>query len=399
MPTVSLNDRKVASLKAARDRVDYFDRAMPGFGLRVSPTGVKSWILMFRVNGHFKRLTLGQYPDLGLAKAREAARDELQKVSVNRDPSAERKQAKERTFSALCALYMERYAKRHKRSWKEDQRRITNVLQPAWGERPVVSLRRADLRELLDGIADRGAPVEANRTLALVRKILNFAIGQDWIEANPAAHLPRPGGADPTRDRVLTEDELRTLWKAWKALDPSMSAFYKLRLLTAQRGGEVASMRWSDVDLEAGWWTIPAGVTKNKLAHRVPLGPTAVKILKGLRAAAVAKAAKAKKGKVPEFVLAGARGKRQQAAAVATFGVRDFRGHDLRRTAASIMASGGISRLVISKVLNHVEPGVTAVYDRHGYDAEKQAALAWWDAKLTAILEKKAASVLPFARS
>jgi len=94
----------------------------------------------------------------------------------------------------------------------------------------------------------------------------------------------------------------------------------------------------------------------------------------------------------------GARGKRQQSEAAATFTVDNFRGHDLRRTAASIMAGGGINRLVISKVLNHVERGVTRVYDRHSYDPEKTAALVWWDGKLTAILENKGGTVLPFAK-
>jgi integrase len=98
------------------------------------------------------------------------------------------------------------------------------------------------------------------------------------------------------------------------------------------------------------------------------------------------------------YVLENARGKRQQSEAAATFAVSDFRGHDLRRTAASLMASGGIPRLTISKILNHVERTVTAVYDRHSYDAEKRAALDWWALKLQAVLENKASTVLPFAK-
>jgi integrase len=173
---------------------------------------------------------------------------------------------------------------------------------------------------------------------------------------------------------------------------------YKLRLLTAQRGVEVGAMRWADLDLDGAWWTIPAAHTKNKLAHRVPLNASALRILKAMKATAYDDA---------EYVLgahhrtkgAGARGKRQQSEAASTFTVKDFPGHDLRRTVASIMASAGINRLTISKILNHVERSVTAVYDRHSYDAEKTAALAWWDRKLAAILEDKAATVLAFARA
>src|SRR5262249_47825234 len=132
----------------------------------------------------------------------------------------------------------------------------------------------------------------------------------------------------------------------------------------------------------------PAGVSKNKLAHRVPLSPPVVTMLAERLASA---------HKDGEFVLeayarragAGARGKRQQSEAAATFTVTDFRGHDLRRTAASLMTSGGISRLVVSKILNHAERGVTAVYDRHSYDIEKRTALDWWAARLQTILTAK----------
>lgn len=149
-------------------------------------------------------------------------------------------------------------------------------------------------------------------------------------------------------------------------------------------------MRWQDVDLAACWWTLPATSSKNKLSHRVPLSSSVVTLIESVKKTAAKDAV---------FVLAGARGKRQQSEAAATFTVSDFRGHDLRRTAASIMASGGIPRLTISKILNHVERNITAVYDRHSYDPEKRAALDWWDVKLRAILDNKdGARVLAFAR-
>jgi integrase len=148
-------------------------------------------------------------------------------------------------------------------------------------------------------------------------------------------------------------------------------------------------MRWADLDIAGGWWTIPSTHSKNKLSHRVPLSPMAQDILKPLQQQAPA----------DEFVLAGARGKRQQTEAAAEFTVKDFRGHDLRRTAATFMTRGGIPRSTVGKILNHVETGVTKVYDRNSYDAEKSAALSWWSAKLTGLLEgDKATSVLPFAR-
>jgi len=159
----------------------------------------------------------------------------------------------------------------------------------------------------------------------------------------------------------------------------------------------VSEMRWADVDLDGGWWTVPSTSSKNKLAHRVPLNTSAVQLLATLLATADEKAVYVL-GASHRAKGTGARGKRQQAEAAATFPVVNFRGHDLRRTAASMMASGGIPRLTISKILNHVEHGVTKVYDRHSYDPEKVAALAWWDQRVIALLANTRGQVLAFAR-
>ena len=139
-------------------------------------------------------------------------------------------------------------------------------------------------------------------------------------------------------------------------------------------------MCWRNVDLDKRWWTVPASDAKNGLPHRVPLSDLAIDILTGLRDRTATDAS------AGIYVLAGARGPKQRAAVSSRLGLDDFRGHDLRRTAASRMASAGVARLVIGKVLNHVENGVTAVYDRHTYDAEKRAALDTWARDLATIV-------------
>ena len=157
-------------------------------------------------------------------------------------------------------------------------------------------------------------------------------------------------------------------------------------MITAQRGKEVLSLRRSDLD--GGWWTIPADVAKNRLPHRVWLSPLALKVL-----------AKIPKDDPTGYVFAGVRGPRHRRGALDGLGIEDVRPHDFRRSAASMMASAGVPRLTISKILNHVETGITAVYDRHSYDAEKKAALVWWGAKLEAIIKGKRSRVLAFART
>ena len=378
-----LNARKVESLRPIPGkRTEYHDSEVKGLSLRISAQGAKSWSVLYRHRGRLRRLTLGSVDVISLADARERAGDELYKASKGGDPATEKQQEKKaETIAELVREYIEKHAKRKKRSWKEDDRILRNNVLPTWKHRAIADIRRRDVRQLLEPIAER-APVMANRTLACVRKMFSFAVDRELIEHNPAARTVRPG-SEQSRSRVLTDDEIRAFWKACDDLPPAMAAYFRLRLVTLQRGKEVAALR--STHLDGQWWTIPAAVAKNKLDHRVWVSELAQTILKTLPA-------------TDGYLLAGARGRRQQTDAIAQLGLKDFRGHDLRRTASSRMASGGVPRLVISKVLNHVESGVTAVYDRHSYDAEKRVALDTWERTLTAILEAKRGTVVPFAR-
>jgi integrase len=391
MPTVNLTARMVDSIKPTKARREYFDAATPGLALRVTPTGAKSWTVLYRHRGRLRRLTLGSASVVTLAKARDRARDELHGVTKGADPATVKQDGrKAETIADLADTYIERWAKPRKRSWKADDNLLRKKVLPLWKHRAIKDITRQDVIRLVDGVAET-APIVANRVAALLSKMFAFALDRDFVTASPAVRIPRPG-TEQARDRVLTEDEMRALWKAFSALEPSMAAFYKLRLVTAQRGGEVASMRWQDVDLKSAWWTIPSASSKNKLAHRVPLAQTAVDLITALQH---------DKSKPEDFVLTGARGKRQQAEAAAMLPVKDFRGHDLRRTAASLMVGSGVSRLTVSKILNHVERSVTAVYDRHSYDAEKRAALDDWARSLASIVttkKPKGAAVVRFRR-
>jgi len=171
---------------------------------------------------------------------------------------------------------------------------------------------------------------------------------------------------------------------------------FKLRLLTAQRGGEVESMRWLDLDLTNGWWTIPANVAKNGRSHRVPLSSPALGILKVTQ----------ENARDAVWVFPSPTRKNQHITNVqkAAERVRDLSGvsfvlHDMRRTAASLMTGMGTPRLVVAKILNHVELGVTKVYDRHSYDQEKRKALEAWGHKLTMVVSDSDGKIVPLRTS
>ena len=364
-------------------QVDYFDQKPPGLGLRVSPGGRKTWFVMYRASGRLRRYTLGTYPALGLADARQLATDARHRVAHGGDPAQARQAGRQApTVAELATQYLDLYAKIHKRSWRGDARSLASDVLPAWGQRKAVDVRRRDVVMLLDQIVARGSPIQANRVLALVRKVWNWAISRDLLEHNPCLQVRAPG-KERQRERVLAPEELVAVWTAFTALPRVWESYMKVLLLTAQRSGEVKNMQWADVDLATAWWTIPGTQAKNGLAHRVPLTASVLALLHQLRR---------EEGSTPWIFPSP---KLQQrpitnvsvtARLVARQAGVSYRSHDLRRTAASHMTSMGISRLVVGKILNHAEPGVTKVYDRHSYDAEKRQALEAWGEKVLTLV-------------
>ncbi len=419
MASLFLTDPFIRSLRPTeRGRVEYWDDNVTGLSIRVSEAGRKTWSVVYRINGRLRRYTIGVHPVVGLADARRKAAAALIQVASGADPAAAKVAARRaETFAELAAEYIENHAKFKKRG-DEDRRVLYGSphkkrtgkrphigLVKRWGTRKVRDLTRRDVRELLDEVAKRG-PIMANRTLAIVRKVFNFAIERDWLDVNPC-HMVKRVVRERPRDRVLTEDEIRAVWSALDGEQPLMATLVRLRLLTAQRGGEMLGARWEEVDLTTGWWTIAGDRSKNGLSHRVPLSPQALCLFKELHTGREATRRPNEDG-VPElspWVFPSTRkigphihhAQKAFERLVARSGVK-FRGHDLRRTAASLMVGGGVPRLVVSKILNHVETGVTAVYDRHSYDPEKRAALDYWGSRLEEIVSaEQPARVLAFA--
>ena len=376
MPRATFTARWVAAVQPSTvGQTDYFDVKPPNLGLRVSSSGRKTWFIMYRSKGRLRRLTLGTYPALSLADAREQAAAARHAVAEGEDPSMEKYAARHApTMADLAAQYLDMYAKVHKRSWREDARLLHHEVLPNWGHRKAFEITRRDVIIFLDRIVQRGAPIQANRVLALIRKLYNWAISRDLLEHNPCLQV-KPPGKEHQRERVLNDDEIRLVWHATEQLDPLPAAQLKLRLLTAQRGSEVRTMRWEDIDIESGWWTIPARIAKNGLSHRVPLSRPVLHLLSRLQTIT---------GESPWVFPSGRRqgqpivDVQKSVKRVCNQSGVVFVPHDLRRTAASHMAGMGISRLVVGKILNHAEPGVTKVYDRHSYDAEKRQALNAW---------------------
>lgn len=326
------------------------------------------------------------YPALGLSDARKLANVTLRDIALGSDPAANKREQREaETFRELAEEYIERHAKRNKKSWKEDRRALDRDLIPALGSLKAANIKRRDILKVLEAIQERGAPVLANRTLEIVKKLFNWAVEQEILEFSPAAVI-KPVADEHARERVLTDDEVKAVWAALSQEPPKIRAIFQLLFLTAQRKGEVSRMALNQFDLSASIWTIPAAHSKNGRAHRVPLSKYASEIVgehlpkeEGDRW--LFPAARSE-GPITRLEKVMARIKKRSKV--------DFCPHDIRRTVASKMTGDlRVSRFVIERLLNHTDNSVTAVYDRHSYDQEKREALQSWSVRLEELTNRK----------
>jgi integrase len=369
-----LTDSRVAAIKPpAKGQEEYPDDLVTGLRLRVGAGGRKAWIVRARAGRKQVNKTLGAYPLLSLAAARDAGRAFLIQLASDEQPRTDR------TFGELAQAWIEKVAKPRNRSWRLQERRLEIHVLPRWRTRKLSTIRRADVRDLIDTIEGEVAP---NRVLTLVRTIFRYAMAQDWIDASPVEGIGKPNSEVP-RDRHLDMTEARRVFEGADLLGYPFGPFVKLLLLTGQRRTEVAAMRWADVDLEGATWTLPAEAAKNGKAHLVPLSPPALAILKAIPI--LGPFVFTETGKTPISGFSKAKSRLDAFLTARGGALAPWVLHDVRRTVATHMVRLGTPELVVGRVLNHSAQGVTAkVYALHSYAPEKRAALEGWAAELQA---------------
>jgi len=336
-------------------------------------------------------MTLGIYPTISVAKALKKYEKASQLLKNGNDPALVEHTVIEEfqkvpTILSLVEEYLDKWAKARKKSWKEDQRILYKDVVPAWRRKKVWRRKKAqdvtrrDIVLLLDRIMERGAPIQANRTLSAVRKMFNFARSRGILDTSPCWAIAAPA-KENRKDRVLI------FWEGLKSarMERGTALVLTFQLISGQRKGEIATAEWKDLDLNQGWWTIPSEKSKNTYSHRIPLTRLALSILSEIKNIAGDS----------RWLFPSRRDDRHITQSsidhavrnnLDHFGIAPFTPHDLRRTAATHMASAGVSRLVIKKILNHTESDVTSIYDRHSYDKEKLQAMKVWEMKLQSIL-------------
>jgi integrase len=357
-------------------QVDYWDELTPGFGVRVGTTGRKSFFVGTRINGKYRRITIKPpYREDGdLAKARKQAKTIMADAHAGIGPEVRKKREEKGTFGAVAADFMQDYAAHHRTRYQ--MQRIIDGDLAVWQDRQISEITRSDIKALLR-VKARTAPIMANRVLALISRIFSWALKEEIIEASPAMRIDRPG-QEVERERSLSADEIRTVWAAFDKLGYPYGPLFKLLLVTGQRRGEVTGMRWSEITADG--WKLPSERAKRGSGHLVPLSSLAKEILDGVP-------------EISEFVFRGRKdsptqswGKADNRLHKLCGPMEPWRVHDLRRTFATHLRSLGVDRLVVSKLLNHAEGGVTRIYDRYTADPEKTAAMERWANRLREII-------------
>lgn len=430
MATAKLTKTAVEAVTPAAKDIYLWDTVLPRFGVRITPErpgadgvtvhGPRLYLVQYRAKPapgeppKTRRITIGQH---GRPWTAEAARDEARKilarVDLGQDPfadgQAERRarsqaekaaetdaRAAEQRLRDAFELVAERYIDLRlskNRSGGESGRLIKYDAIPAWRGRHVSEIRRSDVADLVDTVRQR-SPAVARATYAALRGLFSWCRERDLIEFSPCEALRGPPRVE-ARDRVLNDDELRTIWTASKALGRPFEPVIKLLILTGQRRAEVAGMRWDELDLVGAHWRIPKERCKNGRAHEIDLSPQMMKVIGEVeqegpflfpaRGGGPVRGFSAVKRKLDREIEA-LIGKDPQASPVAA-----WRLHDFRRTAATGMAGLGIAPHVVERVLNHisgVQSGLVGVYQRHEYRPERKAAVLAWGAHVEAVVER-----------
>ena len=392
---MKFTDILIRNLKPNETRYEVREGKAYGNGtlaLRVSPNGFKSWQYLYRFGAEstMRRHTLGAYPAMTVAEAHAAAGAAMKKRELGIDPGAQTVELHKAervapTVAELAAQYLELYARPRKRSADRDEELLKRNVLPAWGAHKASAITKGDAARLLDAIVARGAPIPANRTRSVLSKMFRWALSRELVERNPIDGLPAPA-QETKRNRHLDDAELRAVVSRMETANmlPSIRFALRLQFLTAARIGEAAGAMWSEMDEKAAIWTIPAERCKNKRQHRLPLSAPALAVL------SEARALDRGTGAVFPMLQSGGPLKGDACAHaiqanLAHFGVKPFTPHDIRRTVATGLAKARAGRVVVSMVLNHIDPTMTGIYDQHDYVEEMREALDAWGAKIAAI--------------
>jgi integrase len=379
MPRIRLTQNAINALPISNSDIVYWDTSCAGFGVKVTPKGRKVFIVLYRTAGagsKLRKYTIGPYGRVTLHQARVAAQKVFAAKLEGRDLAAEKREAKRRVVDDRVEDLLETFVAQRlsqNRSGGKIARLLRREMGKAWVGRSIHEISKRDVVELVSPIEQRGAPFAANKALKSIKTFLRWCVGRAVLDQSPAEHVPLPS-KEIARDRILEDDELAQVILAARKIGGPYGGIVELLALTGQRREEVAGLQWTELDLAQRVWTLPNSRTKNAKAHVVHLSDQSMTVLTRVHQAGPY-----------VFSLLGTKPfqqfSREKRLLDELSGVTGWRLHDLRRTCVSGMARLGVAPHVADKILNHQAgtiSGVAAVYQRHEFLAERQAALERW---------------------
>ncbi len=373
-----LTVKSLDTLKPGPARREVPDGLVPGLYFVIQPTGGSSWAVPLPGRRQAVEVDARRLSGVGLVEARTAAREALRAVAEGKDPSTEKKAAREAQATRPARpspIIGRRYRDRHvRRNLKASTVRVVesawrNDILPVIGGKKLADVTRADVVALIDAIVDKGHATHANRVLSSLKTFYRWCEERGAVDANPAEKVRAPS-VERARDRVLTDAELKLFWQATERAGWPFGAFGRFALLTACRRDEIASMTWAELSPGRELWTIPGARTKNGRTHAVPLAPAAVAVLASVPRLAGCRYVFSTNGRPISGFSDGIERLRRIMEEINGEPIPAWRWHDLRRTAATRMAEIAIAPHIIERALNHASgiiSGVAAAYNRHDY--------------------------------
>jgi integrase len=422
IPKRTLNDRALKALKPALPGklYDVTDTVVPGFGVRVSDSGRRTFILIARYPGSRNptRRALGEYGELTLERARTKARDWLELIRKGIDPREDQERqrlAQHRKRANSFAAVAEDFIKDKlatERKGKEVERDIRREFMPVWSGRPIAEITPHDLRAVVKAAKDRGAPYQAHNLLGHARRLFSWAIDQQvyGLESSPCDRLKPKAiiGEKRPRSRIFDDDELRAFWRAAQRMSYPYGPALRMLQLTGQRHREVTDARWGEFDLEGKVWAVPPERFKSDATHRVPLVDDVCALLTSLpRFRRGDHLFSTSFGERPTVISDKIKGKldvrmlrtlkamaRRRGDDPSRIELKPWVIHDLRRTLRTHLSALRIPDHIAEMVIGHGRQGLQRVYDQHRYLDEMREALAMWAARLRSIVEPPPANVV-----
>lgn len=386
---MKLSTKTIQALRPTDRRQEIKDDGCRGLYLLIQPSGSKVWAVRYSLDSKLRKATLGSFTAIGLAEARTAAGKIFEQLAGDIDPreaerqaAAEAKAARARTFGKIARRFLDTGCDHLRPGSKRNIESALRLVIAEWQDRPIATIKRRDAIELVDCIKAERGPGAATKAQAWLRRVFNWMLEKDEIEASPIAGMKAPARLQP-RDRVLSDDELRRLWVACDQRPHPFGRYVQLLLLTACRRMELATLRWSDVDFGERTIIVPGSRYKTGKPHLIPLSRQALRIIEGLP-------------RLDDVYVFPGRGGGKPLAAFTQHKTRldalldppiDYNLHDTRRTCRT-----GLSRLrvpphIAERVLGHAQQGIERVYDVHSYADEKRQALQLWADHVTRIVE------------